>query len=425
MTDIKLINENGVIKGIDPETGEEVPVSFDELSTDQLSLTGAIHDIRDFGAVGDGSTDNTQAIQDAINQADSNGGNVLVPAGDFYFASNISLSNLSEVTVFGVGEESILRHDADDDDGLTGTDSSNLTLANFRLIGDPSAGRKQQGIQLSASSDVTVRGVTAEDWDGDGIVFFDGCDNCRAIANDVRNCGDNGINPGGTGSETTDCKVVNNHVVGTTDAGIHVSVNAVECVVEGNTVVDCGINFVDARGCTVSNNTVRNAPNDGVYTVGGDASKLYGNKVTGNTIINQADDGIKIADGEDWTISDNVVLGGDRGIEASAAGVSITDNLVVHPDTRSELSGPGLFGIVYSNSGLEQRASCSDNTVVGANWDDAIFIDDTHLSVSGNTCDSSIAADNSNADYNAVVGNIASSVSVGGTNSTDVGNIAN
>ncbi|WP_338756489.1 hypothetical protein V9T20_12820 (plasmid) [Halobacterium salinarum] len=48
MAKIKLINENGVIKGIDPETGEEVPVEFEDLETQsvsagELSSDNAIH----------------------------------------------------------------------------------------------------------------------------------------------------------------------------------------------------------------------------------------------------------------------------------------------------------------------------------------------------------------------------------------------
>ncbi|MDL0127055.1 glucosamine inositolphosphorylceramide transferase family protein [Halobacterium salinarum] len=41
MAKIKLINENGVIKGIDPETGEEVPVEFEDLETQSVSTEEA------------------------------------------------------------------------------------------------------------------------------------------------------------------------------------------------------------------------------------------------------------------------------------------------------------------------------------------------------------------------------------------------
>lgn len=41
MTNIKLINENGVIKAIAPETGEEVPVEFDDLQSRSVSAESA------------------------------------------------------------------------------------------------------------------------------------------------------------------------------------------------------------------------------------------------------------------------------------------------------------------------------------------------------------------------------------------------
>jgi len=40
MSKIKLINENGVIKGIDPQTGEEIPVEFDSLNIDRSLIDG-------------------------------------------------------------------------------------------------------------------------------------------------------------------------------------------------------------------------------------------------------------------------------------------------------------------------------------------------------------------------------------------------
>ena len=61
--------------------------------------------VKDFGAVGDGTTDDTVAIQAAIT-AVGNGGAVFFPAGTYVTSSTINASN---VTLFGVGEESIIK----------------------------------------------------------------------------------------------------------------------------------------------------------------------------------------------------------------------------------------------------------------------------------------------------------------------------
>ncbi|MDZ7305316.1 MAG: glycosyl hydrolase family 28-related protein, partial [candidate division KSB1 bacterium] len=49
-----------------------------------ISLQAGTYNVKDFGAVGDGKTINTTAIQNAINQCrDNGGGTVIIPSGIF------------------------------------------------------------------------------------------------------------------------------------------------------------------------------------------------------------------------------------------------------------------------------------------------------------------------------------------------------
>jgi len=48
-----------------------------------LVIGGGTFNIRDFGAVGDGTTMNTKAIQAAIDEAGKKGGTVMIPEGRF------------------------------------------------------------------------------------------------------------------------------------------------------------------------------------------------------------------------------------------------------------------------------------------------------------------------------------------------------
>ena len=60
--------------------------------------------VKDFGAVGDGVTDDTVAIQAAINSAVSTGNaNIFVPAGTYVISSTINISNMRGVTFHGIG----------------------------------------------------------------------------------------------------------------------------------------------------------------------------------------------------------------------------------------------------------------------------------------------------------------------------------
>src|SRR6516164_10866789 len=61
--------------------------------------------VRDFGATGDGVTDDTAAIQNAIAAAQASGKGVLFPAGTYLHASVITANS---VPLFGVGGASTL-----------------------------------------------------------------------------------------------------------------------------------------------------------------------------------------------------------------------------------------------------------------------------------------------------------------------------
>lgn len=64
--------------------------------------------ITDFGAVGDGATDNSAAITTAIAAIPSTGGALFVPAGTFKFSSTISLK--PNLMLFGKGTASVLSY---------------------------------------------------------------------------------------------------------------------------------------------------------------------------------------------------------------------------------------------------------------------------------------------------------------------------
>jgi hypothetical protein len=58
-----------------------------------LSKEQDIVNVRDFGATGNGTTDDTLSIQEAINSLGSNGGNVYIPPGNYLISSTIQIGN--------------------------------------------------------------------------------------------------------------------------------------------------------------------------------------------------------------------------------------------------------------------------------------------------------------------------------------------
>lgn len=74
-------------------------------------VDGGIANVADFGAVGDNTTDNTQAFYDAVA---SGAKRIYIPAGEYYFATNPIFDGLSNVTFFGdSAESSVLKWDDD------------------------------------------------------------------------------------------------------------------------------------------------------------------------------------------------------------------------------------------------------------------------------------------------------------------------
>jgi hypothetical protein len=109
--------------------------------------------VKDFGAVGDGVTDDTASIQAAIDSLAATGGTVLFPAGTYRIAKNVGTNDRwgikvtgSNVRLQGAGKAILRRFD-------TGIG----TLANaypILLIGTPDSNA------AAASTDIIVDGLT-------------------------------------------------------------------------------------------------------------------------------------------------------------------------------------------------------------------------------------------------------------------------
>ena len=67
-------------------------------------IRGGTPNVMDFGAVGNGTTDDTTAIQNAVNSLGTNGGTLYIPKGTYLCSSTISMAE--KVTIIGEGPSS-------------------------------------------------------------------------------------------------------------------------------------------------------------------------------------------------------------------------------------------------------------------------------------------------------------------------------
>ncbi len=71
-------------------------------------IDSKIYNIENYGAVGDGSTDDTNAVVKAISDCIINGGVLYIPTGRFVIRSSLIFQTNSPFTIRGDGMSSVL-----------------------------------------------------------------------------------------------------------------------------------------------------------------------------------------------------------------------------------------------------------------------------------------------------------------------------
>lgn len=118
--------------------------------------------VRDYGAAGDGVTDDTAAIQAAVDAANNHGGAVVyVPQGTYRLSA--SLDVYSRISVRGDGDQvSVLHQTGATASGLRGVDVAFLDLRNIQLRGPGTGSASGPGIYLSRTDNSSCEGITME-----------------------------------------------------------------------------------------------------------------------------------------------------------------------------------------------------------------------------------------------------------------------
>src|SRR3990170_6531309 len=158
--------------------------------------------VRDRGAKGDGSTDDTEAIQAAIDEVGGTGGTVLVPDGTYMVDAvkkKRRLALKSDMTL-KLAKDAVLKAIANDSRKyavLSISDVSNVTVVGGTLEGDRTehkgkAGEAGMGIRIDdGAKRVTISGVTSRKMWGDGFYVEGAKDTkfCGVIADNNRRQG--------------------------------------------------------------------------------------------------------------------------------------------------------------------------------------------------------------------------------------------
>ena len=310
-------------------------------------------DVREYGAKGDGTTDDTSAFSSAIDAANglTYGGVVWVPPGKFYLATQVYKTGITNVTILGCG------------------DQSQIYLCNPTSQGGGASNPLHNGFLFSNSSGIKIKDLYfigqwfyipydegSQRCDSNGVYFYSKDGPVTDV--EVSGCRFYNMQSGilVDGQETYPTSYIENYrilnnKVDTALYGIWSRVNAYWGIILGNIVRN--ISGMGIAVTQIPNNVTKG--DETFSTVTGNLSE----KSTGEAIIvctNMV------------TVSGNICKDANVGIrigESATSVHSVTVNGNIIRGNGTTILTPGQGSAYYTDYGIAINASSTRNTVIG------------------------------------------------------------
>lgn len=311
----------------------------------------SVFNVRDYGAVGNGTTDDSAAIRAALAASDS-GDVVVFPDGTYKVSQDASnaycLSIPTGRTLTGSGRIKLAASQASSV-RVIHVASDDVTLNGITIDGNGAAqtvDEHRHGLACSGAR-LTLRDVTIVDCTGDAIMFYNGATGCTVTGLRSTGCDRDGISLyTDTGQTVSDITVSDSHIT--------CAVQPIDSEPEGGTVT----------GIRIVNN----------YLAAGDGS---GNEIAvaiGGTSPSVPTTG--------WTVTGNTMVGGIHAI--SVDGATITGNTI-------DATGYSTADAAVIIMGYARRMIVADNTIKAGAGKVGVYTYDwagdapASVSITGNT----------------------------------------
>jgi acetolactate synthase small subunit len=321
-----------------------IPAGASAVATNVQAKLRETVSVKDFGATGDGITNDTAAIQAALN---SGANTIYFPAGTYIVTedgSSYALRPLSNQKIIGAGRGATIIKLANNQGSFSRVfgvlSKTNVTIQSLTVDGNKAnqtAGFEQQhGIFINASSNVLVIDVQVKETRGDNIYWYGNCQNCSVVDSWL---------------QTTDricihAQIITNCVVSNTHFYVDSGSCGIKCELDGEGL---GVDGLTVTGCTFDGATTVS----GIIISGLSATTKSSNiAVTGCLFNGLLSVGINIGVySTNWNISGNVFAGIEEAIIQTSYnvvyGYNGQNNIVISNNTMQGLTGTAAKYAVY------------------------------------------------------------------------------
>jgi len=369
-----------------------------------LSKLQDVLSVKDFGATGDGSTDDTTALQAAFTAGANK--NVIIPSGTYIFTALTIPSNSTIIGRGGVLKYKDNTATADPNIAyypvLTNT-TTNVRLLNVEIDGNstnntpgsPGALWVADMFTMVSASNITVDGCYFHDGPDSGIMFSN-CTDSKVVNCNIDTTNDAGVYYNdGTGGTTAHTNVISGNTISQTkDSGIAIKRHGEAVTIDGNNIYDCGNGMTiedftatamgDPDRFIVSNNVIwgiGTITNHGTAHIGMSIQRCTNSIFTGNLIYACENEAVSFSGSSGNTFTGNVIVQTSSSDATNGKGIVLEvrtspnvgcdRNIIANNRVEISSSGTAAEAIKFVNSASadHQYNVISGNSFVSNGWE--------------------------------------------------------
>lgn len=384
---IKNPHANGDDLNLSVPNGSEI-VGFIQAGTGAVARTAQSKmrdtvSVKDFGAVGDGVSDDTSSIQASINSGQA----VYFPSGTYKISSALLIP--SDCDLYSYGATIVLASGSNSHMLRVVSTASNVTISGFYIDGNSANNTGGYGITNGSGggTNITINQCTVINASSLGMYFG----NCTTLL--VKDCIVTGSGDDGIAAAGTDIRLIGNYISTSTGHGIDIlgvgGGDSYHVELSGNYSTG---NTLSGINCGHTNSYVTINGNhcwaNGTHGVGATGILKYAtitaNVCWGNSSVVGNADNITAynSSNTDITVTGNSCYGGNNnGIHIGGNNIVIMGNIVDSPLYHGIAAQP--------NTGSSRCATISGNTIRSAGYSGIWLKSTQDATISGNTISNS------------------------------------